>query len=106
MALINRIIQVTENFGGSTTVQYDLAEDTLVIKKTERRNMLPDDLYALWAKKGCSAQEVSQKDPDSPERDYVGIKLPGEGTAQEESKTKPTELQRETNPVTHVAGSK
>ncbi|KAJ5381610.1 geranylgeranyl pyrophosphate synthetase [Penicillium cataractarum] len=51
IALINRIIQVTKNFGGSTTVQYDRVEDTLVIKKTERRKMLPDDLYALWAKK-------------------------------------------------------
>ena len=50
VALINRILQVTRNWGGSSTIHYDLLKDKLVIKKIERKKMLPDDLYSRWTK--------------------------------------------------------
>jgi hypothetical protein len=48
VALINRILRVTRNWGGNSTIRYDQLKDKLVIKKTERKKMLPDDLYSRW----------------------------------------------------------
>ena len=50
IALISRILRVTRNWGGSSTIHYDLLKDKLVIKKIERKKMLPDDLYSRWTK--------------------------------------------------------
>lgn len=50
VALINRILRVTRNWGGSSTIYYDLLKDKLVVKKIERKKMLPDDLYSRWTK--------------------------------------------------------
>jgi hypothetical protein len=79
VALINRIIQVIENCGGSTAIRYNTLTDKLVIEKTERKKMLPDDLYALWTKHNG----VSQKDPVPPKKDSVVTGLSAEGTAGE-----------------------
>lgn len=48
VALINRILRVTRNWGGSSTIRYDPLKDKLVIKKIERKKMLPDDLYSRY----------------------------------------------------------
>ncbi|KAJ5525666.1 geranylgeranyl pyrophosphate synthetase [Penicillium frequentans] len=59
VALINRILQVTRNWGGGSTIQYDAVKDKLVVKKTEKKKMLPDDLYRRWA--DVVPAKVSQK---------------------------------------------
>lgn len=48
VALLQRILQVTRNWGGSSTIRYDIRKDKLVVKKIERKRMLPDDIYARW----------------------------------------------------------
>ncbi|CAG8057865.1 unnamed protein product [Penicillium nalgiovense] len=48
VALINCIIRVTRNWGGSSTIRYDPLLDKLLIKKIERRKVLPEDLYSRW----------------------------------------------------------
>ncbi|KAJ5627824.1 geranylgeranyl pyrophosphate synthetase [Penicillium lividum] len=50
VALINCILQVTRNWGGSSTIRYDPLKDKLVINKIKRKKMLPDDLYSRWDK--------------------------------------------------------
>lgn len=50
IALVNRILRVTRNWGGSSIISYDPLEDKLVIKQVERKKMLPDDLYSRWNK--------------------------------------------------------
>lgn len=51
VALINRILRVTRSWGGSSTIRYDIQKDKLLIKKTERKKMLPEDIYSRWAKR-------------------------------------------------------
>jgi len=48
VALIKRILQVKRSWDGSLTVRYDPLKDKLVIIKTKRKNMLPNDLYCRW----------------------------------------------------------
>ncbi|CAI7602588.1 unnamed protein product [Penicillium discolor] len=50
IALVNSILRVTRNWGGSSIIRYDPREDKLVIKQVERKKMLPDDLYSRWNK--------------------------------------------------------
>lgn len=50
VTLINRILRVTRNSDGSSTIYYDLLKDKLVIKKIAGKKMLPDDLYSRWTK--------------------------------------------------------
>jgi hypothetical protein len=50
VALINCILRVTRSWGGSSTIRYDSLKNKLVIKKVERKKMLPDDLYSRWTK--------------------------------------------------------
>lgn len=50
VALMNRILGLTRSWGGNSTVRYDLLKDKLVIHKVERKKMLPEDIYARWAK--------------------------------------------------------
>ncbi|KAJ6019338.1 geranylgeranyl pyrophosphate synthetase [Penicillium canescens] len=50
VALIKCILRVTRNWGGSSTIRYDHLKDKLVIKKIERKKMLPEDLYSRWEK--------------------------------------------------------
>ena len=46
--LIRIIILVVKANGGKAEVVYDMARDKLLIKKAERANMLPADLYLKW----------------------------------------------------------
>lgn len=48
IALLNRVISVTRNWSGSSTLQYDSSTDKLFVKKVARKKMLPDDLYSRW----------------------------------------------------------
>lgn len=49
VGVINRIIRVTRDWGGCSTVRYRPEKDKLVISKAEgRKKMLPGDLYARW----------------------------------------------------------
>lgn len=48
VALINCILRVTRNWGGSSTIRYDPLKDKLLIEKMERRKVLPEDLYSRW----------------------------------------------------------
>ncbi|KAF4771017.1 hypothetical protein HAV15_012685 [Penicillium sp. str.  len=66
VALINCIIRVTRNWGGSSTIRYDPLKDKLLIKKSERRKVLPEDLYSRWENPipATVAQKTSVHDPD------------------------------------------
>ncbi|KAF4765753.1 hypothetical protein HAV15_003268 [Penicillium sp. str.  len=66
VALINCIIRVTRNWGGSSTIGYDPLKDKLLIKKSERRKVLPEDLYSRWENPipATVAQKTSVHDPD------------------------------------------
>lgn len=66
VALINCIIRVTRNWGGSSTIRYDPLKDKLLIKKTERRKVLPEDLYSRWENPipATVKQKTSVHDPD------------------------------------------
>jgi hypothetical protein len=74
IALIKYIIRVTRNWGGSSTVRYDPLKDKLVIKKNERKKVLPEDLYSRWEipfpanvtkKTSVHGPEVTQKRPNT-----------------------------------------
>ncbi|KAJ5154806.1 geranylgeranyl pyrophosphate synthetase [Penicillium coprophilum] len=46
VTLIECILRVARNWGGSSIIRYDSLKDKLVIEKAERKKMLPDDLYS------------------------------------------------------------
>ncbi|KAJ5999039.1 geranylgeranyl pyrophosphate synthetase, partial [Penicillium sp. IBT 35674x] len=48
VALIQNIIRATRQYGGCATILYDVKKDVLVVKKAERKKMLPDDVYSRW----------------------------------------------------------
>ncbi|ODM18164.1 hypothetical protein SI65_06035 [Aspergillus cristatus] len=66
IALINHILRVTRNWGGSCTIRYNPVEDKLEIKKIGRKKMLPDDLYSRWTKTihDAMAQKNSKHGPN------------------------------------------
>lgn len=70
VALINRILRVTRGWGGSSTIHYDPLKDKLVVKKTERKKMLPDDLYSRWTKAipVSIPQKISEHDSSSTQK--------------------------------------
>jgi hypothetical protein len=76
-----------------------------VIEKAQRRKMLPDDLYALWAKDDGLEQVASQKYSGISEKGTIDNKLSYEGT-EDGAKTKPTNLPHEANHVALVSDSK
>ena len=47
-ALINKILSVAKELGGSTIMKYDTMGDKLIVSKIARKKMLPDDLYSGW----------------------------------------------------------
>ncbi|KAJ5461647.1 uncharacterized protein N7458_003199 [Penicillium daleae] len=99
IALLHRIVEETESCGGCTTVRYNPPKDKLVIEKAQRRKMLPDDLYALWAKDDGLEQVASQK--------YSGVSEKGTiDRSEDDAKTKPTNLPHEANHVALVSDSK
>ncbi|KAJ5753062.1 hypothetical protein N7520_009979 [Penicillium odoratum] len=71
VALINRILQVTRNWSGSSTIRYDPLKEKLVIIKIKRRKMLPDDLYSRWDKD--IPVNVTQKTSAHPESSTVAL---------------------------------
>ncbi|KAJ5346248.1 geranylgeranyl pyrophosphate synthetase [Penicillium brevicompactum] len=48
VALIKCILRVTRNWGGRATVNYDPLKDKIVIKKSERKKVLSEDLLSRW----------------------------------------------------------
>ncbi|KFY31780.1 hypothetical protein V493_00800 [Pseudogymnoascus sp. VKM F-4281 (FW-2241)] len=46
--LISKIIAVVKGCGGNAIVKYDILGDKLVIRKVDRKKMLPNDLYSIW----------------------------------------------------------
>ncbi|KAJ5855569.1 geranylgeranyl pyrophosphate synthetase [Penicillium soppii] len=48
VALIKCILRVTRKWGGSSTIRYDPLKDKVVVKKVERKKILPEDLYSRW----------------------------------------------------------
>ncbi|CAG7938230.1 unnamed protein product [Penicillium salamii] len=48
VALIKCILRVTRNLGGSSTVSYDPLKDKLMVEKSERKKVLPEDLFSRW----------------------------------------------------------
>jgi hypothetical protein len=62
VALINRIISITKSCGGTTAIRFNHLTDKLVIEKTEKKKMLPDDLYARWTEYQGIAPGTSQND--------------------------------------------
>jgi hypothetical protein len=53
VALLNRILRVTRNWGGSSTIQHNAGGD-MVVKRTVREKMLPEDLYHRWTGAACA----------------------------------------------------
>ena len=47
-ALIRKIIHLAKDVGGNAVVKYNVEGDKLVIRKVERKDMLPKDLYSKW----------------------------------------------------------
>ncbi|GJN78663.1 hypothetical protein PLIIFM63780_002172 [Purpureocillium lilacinum] len=47
-ALMNKILGVAKELGGSSIMRYDATEDKLVISKVVEKKMLPGDLYSKW----------------------------------------------------------
>lgn len=47
-ALIKHIIKVAKEGGGNAVVKYDDKTGKLVVRKVDKRKMLPKDLYAKW----------------------------------------------------------
>ncbi|KAF2270531.1 hypothetical protein CC78DRAFT_485330 [Lojkania enalia] len=47
-ALIRKIINLAKECGGSAVLKYNVEGDKLVIRKVERKEMLPKDLYSKW----------------------------------------------------------
>lgn len=47
-ALMNKILGVAKELGGSRIMRYDATEDKLVISKVVEKKMLPGDLYSKW----------------------------------------------------------
>jgi hypothetical protein len=74
IALINCILRVTRNLGGNSTIRYGPLKDKLVVKKTERKKMLPDNLYSNWVM--TIPVSIPQK-----------ISKPGAGSTRTEPKT-------------------
>lgn len=104
VALIKQIVHVTGDFGGSTAIRYTPLKDRLVIEKTERKKMLPDDLYALWTKDNGVSQ-MSQECPDLPGKDSVVIELSGISTVSSQMKTHSTGLRNEADLFVALADS-
>jgi hypothetical protein len=48
-ALIKTVINVADRAGGKAMVRYDDREDKLIIYGSERKELLPKDLYGKWA---------------------------------------------------------
>ncbi|KAJ5939215.1 geranylgeranyl pyrophosphate synthetase [Penicillium verhagenii] len=65
VALIKHMIKGTKECGGRASVRCDTREGTISITKTERKNMLPEDLYSKW--KECiptiATQGILEQDP-------------------------------------------
>jgi hypothetical protein len=47
-ALIRKIINLVKECGGNAVLKYNVEGDKLVIRKAERQDMLPKDLYLKW----------------------------------------------------------
>nr|UPX44726.1 hypothetical protein FAC1L15_02 [Penicillium camemberti] len=70
--VFHKSLELTE--GGSSTIRYDPLKDKLVIKKIERKKVLPEDLYFRWEtpipatitpKSSVHSSEVTQKQPSA-----------------------------------------
>ncbi|KAL4892953.1 geranylgeranyl pyrophosphate synthetase [Aspergillus ambiguus] len=50
VALISRILQLTRDWSGSSTIRYNPINDRLVVERVKRKKALPDDLYTHWSR--------------------------------------------------------
>lgn len=114
VALINRILRVTRSWGGSSTIQYNVLKDTLVIKKVERKKMLPEDIYSRWTKPipVDATEKISEHRPTLASRKSdAGKNTSSTAVDQDEAapegiKANPANLQHEENVATTAVGSK
>lgn len=58
-ALISKILNVVKGCGGNAIVKYDEKRDKLVVRKVDRKKMLPKDLYSKWDDKDNSEAETN-----------------------------------------------
>ena len=56
--LLRSIITLAKQLGGKVEVSFEPAEDKLVVTKTEKGAMLPNDLYLKWQNKDLESQDV------------------------------------------------
>ena len=61
-ALINKILNVVKGYGGNAIVKYDDKGDKLVVRKVDRKKMLPKDLYSKWDDRDNSETETTDYD--------------------------------------------
>ena len=47
-ALIRKIVDLVKECGGNASLKFDVDRDALMIRKTERKEMLLKDLYLKW----------------------------------------------------------
>ncbi|KAH7021583.1 geranylgeranyl pyrophosphate synthetase [Microdochium trichocladiopsis] len=64
-ALINKILSVAKELGGSMVMRYDTMGDKLVVSKVAGKKMLPDDLYSKWD--DASVETAVSRQPRIPE---------------------------------------
>ena len=74
VALINCILRMTRDWGGSSSIRYDPLKDKLLIKRIEGRKVLPEDLYSrlkntfsatVTQKGSVHGPEVTEKSPNT-----------------------------------------
>ncbi|MCJ1312719.1 hypothetical protein MMC25_006395 [Agyrium rufum] len=74
-ALIRKIIGGVKDCGGKAVLRYDLRGDKLVVSKSERKEMLPEDLYSKWEDRKetkaatSDTRDEGSKHPDTPKSD-------------------------------------
>lgn len=61
VALMKDIVRATREYGACATVLYDAKKDVLMVKKAERKNMLPDDLYSRWTNPDTKNEPASSE---------------------------------------------
>lgn len=60
-AVINKILCAVKGHDGNAIVRYHAQGDKLVVRKADRKKMLPEDLYSKWDNKKESEAEINSE---------------------------------------------
>ena len=51
VTLLKQIVDLVKGIDGNAVIKYDIGIKKLVVSKTDRKKMLPEDLYSMWTDK-------------------------------------------------------